>query len=49
MQYFLGDAASDVFDLGCGEPAGVMLVYGLPEQAPDQCGGWDVFGGGPLA
>ncbi|MGH3887705.1 MAG: hypothetical protein ACRDSZ_14245 [Pseudonocardiaceae bacterium] len=49
MKFFPDNAAGDVLGLGCGEPAGVMLLYGLPEQVPDQRRGGDVLGGGPAA
>ncbi|MGH3779217.1 MAG: hypothetical protein ACRDRO_00945 [Pseudonocardiaceae bacterium] len=45
VKFFPGDAASNVLDLGCREPAEAVLVYGLPEQTPDQRGGRDVLGG----
>ena len=49
VRFFPGDTAGDVLDLSCGEPDGAVLVYGLPKQAPDERGGGNVLGGGPLA
>jgi len=49
VKFFPGDAASNVLDLGCGEPAVAVFVYGLPEQTPDQRGGGNVLGGGSPA
>ncbi len=49
MTFLLGDAAADVLDLGYGESPGPVLVYGLPEQAPDQRRGGNVLGVGASA
>lgn len=49
VKFFPGDAASNILDLGCGEPAVTVLVYGLPKQTPDQRGSGDVLGGGSPA